>query len=129
MTDIVERLRQWSEFGYGVEASATMKEAADEIERLRADLRLAVMSDSHECKALSQEVERLVKSRNRWGQKYNALLDKHKRLRAALEPFAAEADCWPDHHDDEPLVESFPEYDGKITVGACRRARAALEGK
>ena len=52
-----------------------------------------------------------------------------RSLRAALEPFAAEADCWPDHHDDEPLVESFPEYDGKITVGACRRARAALEGK
>ena len=59
-------------------------EQAAEIERLRADLRLAVMSDSDECKALSQEVERLVKSRNRWGQKYNALLEKHKRLRAAL---------------------------------------------
>ena len=38
MTDIVERLRQWSEFGYGVEATATMKEAAAEIERLRAAL-------------------------------------------------------------------------------------------
>ena len=55
--------------------------------------------------------------------------DEIERLRAALEPFAAEADCWPDHHDDEPLVESFPEYDGKITVGACRRARAALRSE
>lgn len=29
----------------------------------------------------AEEIERLVKSRNRWGQKYNALLEKHKRLR------------------------------------------------
>ena len=39
MSDIVERLRKWSVFGYGVEASADMKEAADEIERLREALR------------------------------------------------------------------------------------------
>ena len=63
-----------------------------ENERLRADLRLAIMSDSDECKALSQEVKRLVRSRNRWGHKYNVLLEKHKRLRAALRPFAEAAD-------------------------------------
>ena len=34
MNDLVERLKFWSCFGYGVDASATMSEAADEIERL-----------------------------------------------------------------------------------------------
>lgn len=38
MTDIVDRLRKWSVFGYGVEASADMKEAADEITKLRAEV-------------------------------------------------------------------------------------------
>lgn len=38
MTDIVKKLHQWSQFGYGVEATATMKDAAAEIERLRAGL-------------------------------------------------------------------------------------------
>ena len=83
MTDIVQRLRDISP-GPSAELDRLGREAADKIERLRADLQLAVMSDSEECKVLSQEVERLVKSRNRWGQKYNALLEKHKRLRAAL---------------------------------------------
>jgi predicted patatin/cPLA2 family phospholipase len=80
MTDIVERLRQ-SVMGY---APAVAHEAADEIERLWAtilkmqeehadiwskqqaeierlqnDLRLAVMSDSEECKMLEAENERL----------------------------------------------------------------------
>ena len=115
MTDIVKRLLQLAERErpYG-SLPDTLEEGAAEIERLRADLRLAVMSDRDECKALSQEVERLVKSRNRWGQKYNALLDKHKRLRAALEMFAC--DCM-----DGGTPCSKPEN--------CRNyiARAALE--
>jgi chromosome segregation ATPase len=114
MADIVERLRGFADMFEAQHAPGNLvlhlRAGADEIERkkaeiasllnaladertecmrLRADLRLAVMSDGEECKALSQEVERLVKSRNRWGQKYNALLEKHKRLRAAL----AEAGC------------------------------------
>ena len=50
MTDIVERLRQWAGFGYGVEASAAMREAADEITRLRAEnerLRAALEAWNH----------------------------------------------------------------------------------
>jgi len=38
MSDIVERLRKWSVFGYGVEASADMKEAAAYIEIVVDDL-------------------------------------------------------------------------------------------
>jgi len=59
-------------------AEAAGKDA--EIERLRADLRLAVMSDSETCKVLEREVERLLKSRNRWAKKYNDLLAKHRAV-------------------------------------------------
>ena len=42
MTDIVERLRRWAKFGYGVEASHDMESAADEIERLRTAMEYIV---------------------------------------------------------------------------------------
>jgi len=38
MSDIVERLRKWSVFGYGYEASCDMKEAATAIEAQRANM-------------------------------------------------------------------------------------------
>lgn len=38
MDDLVKRLRRWSKFGYGVEASETMAEAADRIAALEAQL-------------------------------------------------------------------------------------------
>lgn len=82
MTDIVEELRQAS-----LNQSDYRWEAADEIERLREDLRLAVMSDSEECKALSQEVEHLrlalevaANDLDDWGA-----YTKAKNARAALE--------------------------------------------
>jgi hypothetical protein len=53
-------------------------------------------------------------------------MTREEQLEAALLPFAEEADAWADWSDDEPLVEGFPEYYGKITVGALRRALAAL---
>ena len=46
MNDIVERLRKWAGFGYGAEASETMREAADEIERLREALRVIADGDA-----------------------------------------------------------------------------------
>jgi hypothetical protein len=36
MSDLKERLRKWSVFGYGHEASCDMKEAADRIAQLEA---------------------------------------------------------------------------------------------
>jgi len=62
-------------------AAAEIERLRAEVERLTKDLKMAVMSDSEECKALTSEVERLVTSRNRWGQKYNKLLLK---IRAGL---------------------------------------------
>jgi hypothetical protein len=75
------------------------------------------MSDCEQCAALRAEVEKLNKTRNKWGQKYNKLLERHKvtvsllqavvwsagekcklltaeneRLRAALEPLACTCD-------------------------------------
>ena len=38
MSDLIERLVRWSKFGYGVEASATMTEAAATIAQLQAEL-------------------------------------------------------------------------------------------
>ena len=104
MSDIVER---WTLGGYGPgnyrctcstckseftgDKRATQclpcagKEAAAEIVRLRAEVqtwvnhtKTAVWSDSEECKMLSSEVERLLKSRNRWAKKYNDLLEKRR---------------------------------------------------
>jgi len=60
-----------------------------EVERLRAALeaevkawqghtKMAVWSDSEECKVLTAEVKRLLKSRNRWATKYNDLLAKRR---------------------------------------------------
>ena len=46
MTDIVERLRYWSGFGYGAAASKDMRKAADEIERLREALRVIADGDA-----------------------------------------------------------------------------------
>ena len=57
--------------------------AADRIEQLEAEVltwqghaKTAIWGDSEECKSLSAEVDRLVRSRNKWGQRYNKLLLK-----------------------------------------------------
>ena len=69
MTDIVERLREATidietrePLFSGVFGHATVEdlnEAADEIERLRKDLSVAVFTDSEYCKVLEAEIERL----------------------------------------------------------------------
>jgi len=46
-----------------------------------------------------------------------------ERLEKALEPFVAEAELWPDAADNEPLVEGFPGYSGRLSVGDLREAR------
>ena len=48
--------------------------------------------------------------------------DEIERLREALKPFAEEAIHWVNYSDSEPMVESFPDYEGNVTVGNCRRA-------
>ena len=55
MTDIVKRLRELA----AVDNCQASIEAADEIERLRKDLSMAVFTDSEYCKVLEAEVERL----------------------------------------------------------------------
>ncbi len=53
------------------------------------------------------------------------LIASAPELLAALKPFAEEALNWTDCVDEEHLVEGFPGYNGKITVGDLRRARIA----
>jgi hypothetical protein len=53
---------------------------------------------------------------------------ENARLRKALKPFADEAGHWDFYTADEPLVEGFPTYEGNITVGDLRDARAVLTG-
>jgi hypothetical protein len=55
MSDIVERLRKWSVFGYGYEASCDMKEAATSIEEQRANMANAARLLSEQ----TAEIERL----------------------------------------------------------------------
>ena len=55
MTDIVERLRKWSVFGYGYEASCDMKEAATAIEAQSANMANAARLLSEQ----TAEIERL----------------------------------------------------------------------
>jgi hypothetical protein len=50
-----------------------------------------------------------------------------ERLRTALEPFAKEADAWPDHVWDGYRIGNAPSV--TITVGDLRRAREALGDK
>lgn len=59
MSDIVGRLRQWAKFGYGVDASATMIEAADEIERLTRQFAEHADRTADDTAALRAENERL----------------------------------------------------------------------
>lgn len=55
MSDIVERLRKWSVFGYGYEASCDMKEAATAIEAQQANMANAARLLSEQ----TAEIERL----------------------------------------------------------------------
>lgn len=59
MTDIIEKLNELYDCEQGDPDFAFAKEAADEIERLRKDLSIAVFTDSEYCKVLEAEVERL----------------------------------------------------------------------
>lgn len=54
MSDIVERLRKWSVFGYGYEASCDMKEAATAIDEQRANM-------ANAARLLSKQTARLEK--------------------------------------------------------------------
>lgn len=60
----------------------------DEVRVWIAHTKTAVWSDTEECKFLNEEVTRLVKSRNRWAQKYNDLLNK-KRAEDGHDVYAA----------------------------------------
>lgn len=102
MTDIVERLKEACVIDrhYGKSVTLTLDyddymEAADlitalraENEKLRKDLSMSVFSDSEYCKVLEGEQERLLKSRNRWAQKYNNLLNE-KRAEDGYDVYAA----------------------------------------
>lgn len=55
MSDLVERLREWSVFGYGYEASCDMKEAATAIEAQQANMANAARLLSEQ----TAEIERL----------------------------------------------------------------------
>ena len=104
MTDIVERLRAFVA-GEAMLAEEAIAEAADEIERLRAD----------------KDVQR-SQDRNTAYEGDIALLEAEiERLRAALQPFAAAADTLPSFPDTTSL-DLAP-----ITLGDLRQARRALE--
>jgi signal transduction histidine kinase len=84
-TDIVERLRAarcWH--------NDVMREAADEIERLRSDLRNAIMSDTELCKVLEAEIERLRTENKRLWEGLDAMVnpkpDGNASMRGVAKP-------------------------------------------
>ncbi len=54
---------------------------------------------------------------------------ENEQLRSALRPFAEEAEHWEQASDEDFLIERFPGYDGVVSVGDCRNARAALANR
>jgi septal ring factor EnvC (AmiA/AmiB activator) len=112
-----------------------MDEKDAEIQRLRNELHLAstwaakVYAGREEDAA---EIERLVKSRNRWGQKYNKLLDKHKVTQAQLKSavFSDSEECKLLTEDNERLRAALEQVHARINEGhyeaAFAVARAAL---
>lgn len=90
------------------ETEPTREELKAEIERLREHLRIAIMSDSEECKLLTADNE---------------------RLRAALDPFAGALEGnWSQQPDSLPIVAGYGAHDLRLrfTLGDFRRAHAAL---
>ena len=104
MSDIVERLRKWSVFGYGYEASCDMKEAADEIDRLEADLAEASKERSHQQGRADRNAREYANAQKAC-EELRTYIDQ---LRAALEKIA-----------------SNPQQRSNCFCGACIQARAA----
>lgn len=118
MTGIADRLILYAQQFEDQHAPQTMtillREAANEIERLRAEVetwvgktKTAVWADSKECRLLTADNE---------------------RLRAALEPFRAlcvaiDEQAAKHKQPDDTIIHLG------LTVGHFRQARAALEGK
>lgn len=75
MDSLVERLGRWSRFGYGVEASATMKEAAARITALEAD-------SARLREALVMAIAEMMRAAGRLDIIANC--NEDRRLRAAL---------------------------------------------
>ena len=99
--DIVERLRKREMLAViGRDRPDIYKDAADKIEQLRKDIKVAIMGDSAELKDAKKEIE---------------------RLREALKPFAYYAEQIPNN------VSNTASASG--TVGDLRAAKAALEEK
>jgi len=134
MTDIVQALRQGS-----LSKDDYRWEAADEIERLRAEVKTwvnhtknAVWSDSEECKLLTAEVEKLRAALDEaaFDMRMSLQIDKQttaeiERLRAALE-FYSNPDNWKSSGWDHQFRMMSPE---PVYIDKGDKARAALEGK
>lgn len=126
MIDIVKRLRKWSIFGYGYEASCDMKEAAIEIQHQRTVVANAARALSEQTQILdalraevewykkhSARVQEVAATYTRTIMQYRAENDK---LRAALESIADLPPGYADMRQDD------------LVVILANKARAALEG-
>ena len=117
MTDLAERLRNLADW-HGPEAAALMKEAADEIERLRAAL---------------AEAEEGVKAQNGvvvgFAQRVNAAEAKLSKAVEALEPFAtfASAPTFDRLPKEMPMTMGSGFARKQVTVGDFLNALATLK--
>ena len=134
MSDIVQKaielLEDWDTcYSYNVEirdtAIAALKSQSTEIEKLRRDVKTAVMGDSAELADVKRENERLCKENERLEDTriefigmINKLIDERVKMRKALNPFAYYASQIPED------VSNTASASG--TVGDLRAAAAAI---
>ncbi len=141
MTD--DLVKQWDDFmesdRHFIEGILLGSQMRARIEALttqlaeHADVRKQI---DHRLEELVGQVDALTAERDQLYERWNDCQEKrmvaeadNARLLKALKPFADEAGHWDFYTADEPLVEGFPTYEGNITVGDLRDARAALTGK
>ena len=67
-----------------IDENTALRAEVDRLMDVIAQLQEIVNSDTAEEERIRAENERLNKSRNKWGQKYNKLLEEHKVTRAEM---------------------------------------------
>jgi seryl-tRNA synthetase len=75
------------------------------------------MADCEHCATLRAEVEKLNKSRNKWGQKYNKLLEQHKVTESILKAavWSVSEQCKLLTAENEKLRKELDEAQREIT--------------
>lgn len=121
--DIVKRLRSWDHCWPARWLEGATAEAADEIERLRADLDAYQKERDEEVVRLRAELAAERKLKTIYYDEWHDANKENGALREALKPFAQ----WCDEMELEgPILRDDARVASDITMADVRRARALL---